>query len=285
MPELRPSERRGDPNVAMLLTWFLPGAGHMYLGRLVPGLIALVVVEGLYALGWMLSDGRTFEFLDPELRGPLATVLTPEIGNLGGLLAQLRTVGYGLEQPIPFPKTIGLGGTLTAMSGIANLFLVSHAHLCARTPDAAPKRGPHPALAAALSWCVPGLGHLVQGRKRRALIVFVLLVGFFLVGTWLAEGSNLSRERHFYYWSGQILVGLPAIAAEIVSGRPPVTGPLPFADVGLLYACMPGLLNILVMLDVYGYGERAWLGRASAPASSAPAAGHDAAVASGEGEA
>ena len=104
-----------------------------------------------------------------------------------------------------------------------------------------------------------------QGRRLRAAIVFVLLVGFFAAGTALAEGANLSRERHFYYWSGQFLLGLPALATEILSGRPPVTGPLPFGDVGLLYACMPGLLNVLAMLDVYGWSERRWLG-AEAPA-------------------
>ena len=42
MADLRPSERRGDPNVAVLLTWFLPGAGHVYLGAAVPGFVQLL---------------------------------------------------------------------------------------------------------------------------------------------------------------------------------------------------------------------------------------------------
>ena len=77
--DLRPRERRGDPNVAVLLTWFLPGAGHLYLGRYASGLVLLLLVEGLYALGWLLSDGRVFEFLDPELQGPLATAMGAEL--------------------------------------------------------------------------------------------------------------------------------------------------------------------------------------------------------------
>ena len=278
MADLRPSERRGDPTVAVLLTWFLPGAGHVYLGRVLPGIVALVLVEALYALGWFLSDGRILEFLDPELRGPVATVLTPEIGNLGGLIAQLRVVGYGFDQPTPFPAHTALGGILTGLSGIANLFVMAHAHLEARRPATrtpSPKT-PHPVLLVALTWLVPGLGHWFQGRRRRAAIVFVLLVGFFVLGTWMAAGTNLSRERHFYYWTGQLLLGLPAIAAEILSGRPPVTGVLPLGDVGLLYACMPGLLNILVMLDVYGFAERRWFGE-DEPASSAQLSGGDAA--------
>jgi len=260
MADLRPSERRGDPNVAVLLTWFLPGAGHVYLGAAVPGFVLLLVVEGLYALGWWLSEGRVFEVLDPELRGPLATVLTPEVANLGAMIAQMRRVGFGGDEPGPFPPGLALGGILTALSGVANMLVMVHAHLLARTPRAAPRAGPHPALAVALAWAVPGLGHWSQGRRRRALIVFALLVGFFFLGTWLAAGSNLSRERHFYYWSGQILIGLPGIATEIASGRPPVTGPIPYADVGLLYASLAGLLNVLAMLDVYGVAERRWLG-------------------------
>jgi len=254
------AHRRGDPNVAVLLTWFLPGSGQVYLGRWVPGLLAFLLVEGLYALGWFLSDGRTFEFLDPELRGAMATILTPEAGNLGGLIAQMRYVGFGLDEPAPFPNTVALGGILTALSGVANLFLMVHVHLEARTPPAAPHAGKNPALLVACAWLVPGLGHFLEGRRLRGTIVFALLVGFFLAGTLMAEGSNLSRERHFYYWSGQFLLGLPAIATEILSGRPPVTGPLPYGDVGLLYACMPGLLNVMAMLDVYGFAERRWLG-------------------------
>ena len=37
------SHRRGDPNVAVLLSWFLPGSGHFYLGRWVEATIDLVL--------------------------------------------------------------------------------------------------------------------------------------------------------------------------------------------------------------------------------------------------
>jgi hypothetical protein len=248
-------ERKGEANIATLLTWLVPGAGHLYLGRLPQAVLVFVLVEGLYALGWFLSGGRTFEFLDPELRGPLATVLTPEVGNLGAMIAQLRTVGFGGGQPSPFPETIHLGSLLAAMSGFVNVCWMAHAHTLARSAPERPGRA-RPVLLVFACWVLPGLGHLLQGRRLRALIVFVLLVGFFLWGTWLAEGSNLSRERHFYYWSGQFLLGAPAILAEILSGRPPVTGDIPLVDAGLLFACLAGLLNVLAMLDVYGVAER-----------------------------
>jgi hypothetical protein len=259
MVETRPAERRGDPSLAVLLTWFLPGAGHMYLGRIVAGLVCFALVEGLYALGWVLSQGRTFEYLDPELRGPLSTLLTPEAGNLGAMLFHLKSTGFGSAEATPFPRLMVLASFLSALSGILNLFVAAHAHLDARAGAPPSPSGPHPVRLLAVTWLCPGMGHWLQGRRLRAAIVFGILLGLFVLGTWLAAGTNLSRERHFYYWSGQFLLGGPALLFEALSGHPRVEGELPWVDVGLLYACMAGLLNVLAMLDVWGVAEQRWL--------------------------
>jgi hypothetical protein len=264
----RSSERRGEPLVAVLLSWILPGAGHLYLGRPVLAALAFLCIEGLFAAGILLSHGRTFEFLDPELRGAMATALTPEVGNLGGLLWQLKRHGFGAEEPGPWPPYMLLGAWLTALSGMFNVLVMVHAHVAARTPRGHRSAAPHPALLVGLAWLVPGLGHVAQGRIRRGLVVAFLLLGCFALGTWLAEGSNLSRERHFYYWSGQFLLGLPALVTEFLSGRPRLSRELPYGDVGLLYACLAGLLNVLAFLDVHGVAEKRWL--AAPPAEAQP---------------
>jgi len=265
MVETRASERRGDPNVAVLLSWFLPGAGHLYLGLFAPGLVLLVGLEGLYALGWWLADGRTFEYLDPELQGAFATLLTPEAGNLGAMLAHLKLSGFGSSEPTPFASHALLGYLCTALSGTLNLFACAHAHVSAR---AARRPGVmHPVVPLIAAWAVPGLGHWLQGRRLRAVIVFGMLVGLFVLGSWLADGTNLSRERHFYYWSGQFLLGLPALLAELLWGDVRMSSEIPRVDVGLLYASMAGLLNVLAWLDVFGVAERRYLAREdSAPA-------------------
>jgi len=257
MVESRPAERRGDPNVAVLLTWFLPGAGHMYVGRVGLGLLAFLVLEGLYVLGWLLGDGRTFEYLDPELRGPLATLLTPEAGNLGAMLFHLKSSSFGSEEALPFPRWMVLASFSSALSGILNLFVAAHAHLEARAGRGTPAR-PHPVRLLAAAWFFPGLGHWLQGRRLRAVMVSGILIGLFVLGTWLADGTNLSRERHFYYWSGQFLLGGPALLLELLAGDARVTRELPWVDVGLLYGCMAGLLNVLAMLDVWGVAEQRW---------------------------
>lgn len=255
MPPSRPSKPPGDPNVAAILTWFLPGGGHLYLGRTLYGVLGFVVVWGLYWIGLQLSDGMGFEFLQKELRSPFAPALAPELGNLSGLLWQSRTYGFGPGFPRVFPETIHLGVLCTACSGILNIFLMVKAHSDARGIEEAGLGQLPVSLTCFIGWLVPGGGHIVQGRRLRGVLIFVMLTGLLVLGTWLSEGTNLDRERHFYYWGGQLLGGLPAIGLEQLFGQPAVQHEIPYADAGLALASLAGLLNILAMLDVYGWGE------------------------------
>jgi len=245
-----------DASTLAIVSWVVPGAGHLMQGRAAFGVVAFLVVEGLYWLGLQLSGGMTFEYLDHELRTAFAPALSPEAGNLGGFLYQMRTYGYGLRGPRPWPEYIRLGSLLTCLSGLAGVFVMAHAHLVARSerPDLDPE-GNRPLVAMMLAWLVPGLGHFFQGRRTRGVMVFVCLVGLFALGTMLAEGSNLSRERHFYYWSGQFLIGLPGILAELAFGDMRITTHIRYVDTGLVFGCVAGLLNVLAMIDVYAWGE------------------------------
>lgn len=244
---------RGQANVAAVLTWLIPGAGHLYLGRFGYGLALFALIEGLYFLGLELAGGMSFEFLDAELRTVVAPLLSPEAGNLGGILWQMKTYGFGAGHLRPWPEHIVLGSALSAASGVLNAFAMVHAHTLARVSK--PSDATRPVLSTLLAWVCPGLGHVHQGRTARGAIVFVLLVGMFALGSFLAEGSNLSRERHFYYWAGQFLLGGPALAAEALLGAGQVTRDIPYVEAGLVFGCVAGMLNILAMIDVYGYGE------------------------------
>ncbi|MBI1383100.1 MAG: hypothetical protein GC161_18685 [Planctomycetaceae bacterium] len=258
---------KNDPNavpaVALVLAWVLPGAGHLYLGRLAAALVGFLAVVGLYAAGVFLADGRTFELLDAELRGPVALALTPEVGCLGAILWQFQTYGFGLGPPLgppePLPAGIHLGVLLTALGGLLNLALCVDAHTAARLRPRAGVRAP--ALLVAAGWLLPGLGHWLQGRRVRALVVGLLVIGLFAYGTHLAEGSNLSRERHFYYWAAQVLAGAPAVLLEQLSGHAVFSRALPSADVGLLFAALAGLFNAVLLIDVYGWQEALQAGR------------------------
>ena len=85
--------------------------------------------------------------------------------------------------------------------------------------------------------------------------IIALLVGMLVLGTLLAHGSNLDRERHFYYWAGQFLVGAPAMLLEAFHGHAPIAGEIPYVDAGLVMVCLSGLLNVLALLDVQGQAK------------------------------
>lgn len=268
------AERRGAPQVAALLTWICPGAGHLYLGQKGFALVAFVVVQGLYLLGLSLSGGMLLEYLETDLRGPFAGALTPEAGNLGMLVYQTRQFGYGTGAPRVWPEHMHLGTWLTAVSGILNACLIAHALVeASRKRGSAPTRSPM--LHVTLAWLVPGLGHLLQRRVLRGAIVFAALVGLFALGTALCDGSNLDRERHFYYWAGQALLGAPAMLGELLHGHALVRGELPYVDCGLGMTCVAGLLNVLAMLDVLNHAEARELPeeRRETPVEAAPQAG------------
>lgn len=248
----RPASR-SSANTAAALTWLLPGAGHLYLGSGGLALLVFAVVQGLYFAGLKLSAGMSFEFLDAELRTAVAPLLSPESGNLGGILWQMKNHGFGPGQMRPWPEHIVLGSSMCAASGVLNALAMAHAHTLARVANATDAN--KPLLPALLTWICPGLGHIAQGRVLRGAIVFVLLVGTFVLGSVLAEGSNLSRERHFYYWAGQFLIGGPALLAEALFGAMTVSREIPYVEAGLVFGCVAGLLNVLAMIDVYGYGE------------------------------
>ncbi len=257
-------EPRAQPAIAAWLGWLVPGLGHVYVGVPLLGLVVFLAVFGLLLLGVRLSDGLVFAFLDADLRGPIAGALTPEAGNVAGLIGFMKLKGFGPPIPVAWPEHIHLGSWLMASSGMLNIVFTVHAAALARLPRGARLPGGAPAVHVLAGWLVPGLGHLLQGRRLRGVLVFATLVGLLLLGSWLAEGSNLDRERHFYYWSGQFLAGLPVMILEALHAHAKVTRDIAYADAGLVFGCLAGLLNVLCLLDVQAFGMRRVLEGSSA---------------------
>jgi hypothetical protein len=82
-----------------------------------------------------------------------------------------------------------------------------------------------PVLAAFLAWLIPGLGHWYQGRRQKAVLFFVCIMGIFSYGVYMGGNSELGYGRAVYfafneeewrlYYFGQMWVGLPAMPALI----------------------------------------------------------------------
>lgn len=80
----------------------------------------------------------------------------------------------------------------------------------------------NPAIAAFMAWLVPGAGHFYQGRRGKAILFFVCILGIFLFGLGLGRGRVVyaSAQPGDYRWQYlcQVqcgLVALPAVAQAL----------------------------------------------------------------------
>ncbi len=86
-----------------------------------------------------------------------------------------------------------------------------------------------PAMAAFLAWLIPGLGHWYQGRRAKAALYFVCIMGLFVYGLCLGGNEALGYGRAVYFswrtgdqrlpYLAQIGVGLPALPALVQASR------------------------------------------------------------------
>lgn len=113
---------------------------------------------------------------------------------------------------IPFPAATGWNNKTKAMKE-------------KKTDHVVPLK--NAAFAAFLAWFLPGLGHLYQGRKAKAAIYAVCILGLFFFGALLASGKcGVARCVYIsmspgpgagvrYYYFAQVWTGAPALPAVI----------------------------------------------------------------------
>jgi hypothetical protein len=142
----------------------------------------------------------------------------------------------------------------------------------------------NPGLAAFLAWLVPGAGHWYQGRRGKAILFAVCVLGTYVYGLVIGDGhvvyASWNRTDFRWQYVCQLGVGLPAMPALVQSRRvmrdkeplfadvlaPPRQPVYPGEhdhladwhlelswrfDLGTLYTMVAGLLNILAVFDAY----------------------------------
>jgi hypothetical protein len=137
----------------------------------------------------------------------------------------------------------------------------------------------NPATAGVLAWLVPGLGHWYQGRRSKAVLYAVCIIGLFVVGQSLGSWQSLywswvhprvDPDRFRITFACDLGIGSTSLLALLQSilkrwGHDPIlwglfaeptlqqinaidrTGKL--AEISRLYVIMAGLLNYLVIFD------------------------------------
>jgi Family of unknown function (DUF6677) len=115
--------------------------------------------------------------------------------------------------------------------------------------------------AAILAWLLPGLGHWWIGDKVRAVILFCVVTTTFWGGVAVGGVRTVVSQRENGPWiAAQLCMGPQAFAAlyaghslrarEAADSHTSYKAPWPSGDIGVIYAGVAGLLNLLVILDV-----------------------------------
>jgi hypothetical protein len=112
------TQTASSPYLICAVAWFIPGAGHLWLGRRQKGVIFLLALSLMFACGLWL-EGRLFPF---EVTQPL--VILAAIADLGigvpYFVAKALGVGAGRVVAI----TYEYGNTFVIVAGLLNMLVV-----------------------------------------------------------------------------------------------------------------------------------------------------------------
>lgn len=105
-----------------------------------------------------------------------------------------------------------------------------------------------------LAWLFPGLGHLYLGRKEKAWLFLIVIMGLYTLGLALSGFRTVGADDNPYYYAGKFGSGAAMLVAWMLGAEKPFPGEatsLLWFDPGLLYVAVAGLLNLVVALNVF----------------------------------
>lgn len=111
-----------NPHLIAAAAWLVPGAGHLLQGRVQKGVIFLVALPVMFAIGLGL-DGRLFPFSVSE---PLVGLAA--LANLGAGLPYLAASALGWGQGVVTAPSYEYGNAFLIVSGLLNMLVVLDAH-------------------------------------------------------------------------------------------------------------------------------------------------------------
>ena len=119
--------------------------------------------------------------------------------------------------------------------------------------DAVPQTTVNPTLATIAAWLVPGLGHLIQRRYIRGVLIMLAIFIMFFAG--------LGMQGKVYQFNTGDLLDILGFVGDIGAGLLYVIARMmdwgfgnihrAVADYGTKYIVVAGLLNIIAAVDAY----------------------------------
>ena len=104
-------------------------------------------------------------------------------------------------------------------------------------------------MVALLGWWIPGAGHLLIGRVKHAIIIFVCIVFAFTMGIYIASIAVIDPVNDIlWYWAQILNSPLVILLARIAQNNQLVCFARP-REIGQIYTAVAGLLNLLCIVN------------------------------------
>lgn len=271
-------DTRGRVAQAVWLSFLVPGAGHwLTAGHRKWAVIWFALCQVLLFLGFFLAEATQLNYRTLQIpareQGFGFFVLIPEVVNFvptllaGALFTNPENMGAHPEL-VPLRH---IGFLLSGISGVLAAFVPAHAAgliLAGAHPlpsdrnvhPTAPKgRYVNPGVAAFATLVLPGAGHWLSGRRFKAGLFGVSILGLFFLGMLLGDFADFERQRHPYYWAGQMFIGPIGWLVALLAHPLQFSKVLPYQDSGLLFTTCAGFFVVIAALDAYFRAEQDWL--------------------------
>ena len=111
-----------NPTLISVAALLVPGAGHLWQGRTQKGILFLVTLPLMFAVGLWL-DGRLFPF---EISQPLVALAA--VASLGNGAAYLIAVLFGLGEGVVTAVTYEYGNSFVIVAGLLNMLVALDAY-------------------------------------------------------------------------------------------------------------------------------------------------------------
>ena len=110
------------PALISIAAWIVPGAGHLWQGRTQKGIVFLITIPVMFAIG-LLLNGRLFPF---EISQPLVALAA--FAGLGNGLPYFAAALLGLGKGVVTAATYEYGNTFIIVAGLLNMLVVLDAY-------------------------------------------------------------------------------------------------------------------------------------------------------------
>ena len=111
-----------NPTLVSVAALLVPGAGHLWQGRVQKGILFLIAIPLMFAAGLWL-EGRLFPF---EPSQPLVALAS--LASLGNGIPYLIAAAFGLGDGVVTAATYEYGNTFVIVAGLLNMLVVLDAY-------------------------------------------------------------------------------------------------------------------------------------------------------------